>query len=274
MAQNEELAAQEELVSQAFSRQSVDFDHIYTSNAISEWMRQRARNEVMRFIPKGAHMLELNCGTGMDSTWFAKKGIRVVATDNAEGMLSILRRKLAAEALEDTIEVKRCSFNHLDQMADNRFDYIFSNFGGLNCTENLDKVLQQFSLLLRPGGYCTLVIMPRICPWELLMLLKGRVKTAFRRFKKETDAHIEGVHFKCYYYNPGFVKRILAQHFETVSLKGMAFLVPPPFIEGFKEKRPKLFSRLQKAELKLESQFPFNHCCDHFVITLRKKEEE
>jgi ubiquinone/menaquinone biosynthesis C-methylase UbiE len=273
MEKNEALVAQEELVSQAFSRQSVNFDHIYTSNAISEWMRQRARNEVMRFIPKRAYMLELNCGTGMDSTWFAKKGIRVVATDNAEGMLSILRRKVAEEALEDRIEVKRCSFNHLEQLDGRRFDYIFSNFGGLNCAEDLDKVLQQLNQLLNPGGYCTLVIMPRICPWELLMLLKGRIKTAFRRFRKGTDAHIEGVHFKCYYYNPGFVKRVLAQHFETVSLKGMAFLVPPPFIEGFKEKYPGLFARLQRAELKLENRFPFNRCCDHFMITLRKKEE-
>ena len=86
--------AQEQLVSQAFSNQSVHFDHIYTSNAIAEWMRGRARNEVMRFVNKEAHMLELNCGTGMDSTWFAKQGINVFATDNAPGMLEKLDEKI------------------------------------------------------------------------------------------------------------------------------------------------------------------------------------
>ena len=262
--------AQEQLVSQAFSNQSVHFDHIYTSNAIAEWMRGRARNEVMRFVNKEAHMLELNCGTGMDSTWFAKQGINVFATDNAPGMLSALRHKIDTEHLADKIKIKQCSYNDLHEVQQSTFDYIFSNFGGLNCTDQLDNVLQHFDRLLKPGGYCTLVIMPKICPWELLMVLKGNFKTAFRRFKKETDAHIEGVRFKCYYYNPNYVKNALGNKFEAVSLKGMCFIMPPPFIDQFREKHPRAFLWLQKAELIMEKFFPFNRCCDHYIITLRK----
>lgn len=262
---------QEELVSRAFSRQSPQFDHIYTSNAIAEWMRAKARKEVMQHIKPDARLLELNCGTGMDTIWFAKKGINVSATDNAPGMLAALKTKIEAEHLEKHIEVRQCSFNHLEQLQEKRFDYIFSNFGGLNCTDKLEDVLQQAGKLLKAGGYCTFVIMPVICPWELLLFFKGYFKTAFRRFRKSgTDAHIEGVHFKCYYYNPSVVYKALRGNFEPVSLKGMAFLMPPPFIARFREKYPKLFKLLEKMEDKLCDKFPFNRCCDHYIITMKK----
>lgn len=262
---------QEHLVSQAFSNQSVHFDHIYTSNAISEWMRSRARNEVMRFIQPGQHMLELNCGTGMDTIWFAQRCIRILATDNAPGMLARLEEKTKDNHLEAMIEARKCSFNNLEELQGSSFDYIFSNFGGLNCTGTLNETLSHFQRLLKPGGYCTLVVMPKVCPWEWLMLFKGYFRTAFRRFRKHTDAHIEGVHFRCYYYNPGYVQKALGEPFETISLKGMAFFMPPPFIENFKEKYPRTFSFLQRAELSCENIFPFNRCCDHYMITLRKK---
>lgn len=262
---------QEELVSRAFSRQSPQFDHIYTSNAVAEWMRGRARQEVIRHIMPEGYMLELNCGTGMDTTWFAKKGINVLATDNAPGMLAALTTKVKAECLVNRVEIRQCSFNNLEQLQEKRFDYIFSNFGGLNCTDKLEAVLRQAGTLLKPGGYCTFVIMPVICPWELLLFFKGYFKTAFRRFRKNgTDAHIEGVHFTCYYYNPSVVYKALREGFEPVSLKGMAFLMPPPFIARFREKYPRLFKLLEKMENKLCDKFPFNRCCDHYIITLKK----
>lgn len=263
---------QEAKVSDAFSRQSPDFDHIYTSNAVAEWMRDKARMEVMTFIKPNAYLLELNCGTGMDSIWFAQKNIRVLATDNAPGMLAALKNKITANHLENQIEARRCSFNHLEILEGYTFDYIYSNFGGLNCTDQLPQVLQQAGKLLKPGGYCTFVIMPVICPWELLMLFKGYFKTAFRRFRKGgTDAHIEGVHFQCYYYNPSIIQKTLKEDFELISLKGMAFLMPPPFISQFQEKYPRWFKLFEKLENKLAGIFPFNRCCDHYIITLKKK---
>lgn len=267
---NNEPVLQEGLVSDAFSRQSVIFDELYTNNAIAAWMRDRARAEVMQHIQPGACMLELNCGTGMDTVWFAERGIKVVAIDNAPGMLHHLQQKLLTHPELDVTPIL-CSFNQLDQLGNQQFDYIFSNFGGLNCTDTLDDVLKQAATMLKPGGHLTLVIMPKICPWELAMVFKGYFKTAFRRFRRHTDAHLEGVHFSCYYYAPSFVKKSLGATFDLLTQKGMAFLMPPPFIDQFKEKHPRSFRWLQKAELALENYFPFKSCCDHYLISFRKK---
>ena len=60
------------------------------------------------------------------------------------------------------------------------YDHIFSNFAGLNCTDELNKVLDSFNCLLKPGGFVTLVILPKFCLWEFLLLFKGKFKLLSR----------------------------------------------------------------------------------------------
>lgn len=264
---------QEQQASAAFSKQAPVFDKIDEENKLIVWMRKRIHKEVMSFIRKEDYLLELNCGTGIDALYFASQGIRVKATDNAPGMLSQLRNKVAAANLEDRVTVQQCSFNNLEQIGISpQFDYVFSDFGGLNCTDKLDKILTDIDGLLKPGGRFTLVIMPKVCPWEMLTIFRGYFKTAFRRFRKGgTLAKVEGVPFQCYYYDPRFIIRQMAPDYKLLSLKGLAITVPPPYIEQFIERRPRLFRALEKWENRLWSKAPFNRWCDHFMITMEKK---
>ncbi len=263
---------QEEQASAAFSAQAPVFDTIDAENGLITWMRRRIQAEVMRFARTGDLMLELNCGTGIDALHFARQGLRVHATDNAPGMLAELRRKIGAEGLKDCITTERCSFNQLENLgADMGYDYVFSDFGGLNCTDRLDKVLADIDRLLKPGGRMTLVIMPRVCLWELAMVFRGYFRTAFRRLRRGgAPAQVEGIPFQCYYYDPSFVIRALGPGYRVLSLKGLSVVVPPPFIEGFAESRPRLLSRLEAWEDRLCSRPPFNRWGDHYAITLEK----
>lgn len=266
-----QLGQQEQYVSEAFSRQSPVFDAIDDANKTIGWMRERVRKEVLRHIKPAATMLELNCGTGIDAIYFAQKGYKVLATDNAEGMLQELKKKRDALGLQNNLELQRCSFNKLEDLSGRRFDYIFSNFGGLNCSPDLAKILRDVDGLLNPGGYFSFVIMPKVCPWEILMLFKGKFKTAFRRFAKNgTSAHLEGVHFQCYYYDPSYVVKHTPSNYKLVSLKGLSITVPPPFIEGFIDKHPKLFGKLENIENRIWAKAPFNRWADHYIITMQK----
>lgn len=265
------ISEQEQHVSEAFSRQSVVFDAIDDANLIIGWVRNRVRNEVLQFIKPNAHLLELNCGTGIDSIYFAQKGYNVLATDNADGMLAALNEKASKLSLAN-LQTQKCSFNNLENINGKQFDYVFSNFGGLNCTDNLGKVLYDIEGLLKPGGYFSLVIMPTVCPWEIAMLLKGKFKTAFRRFSKNTIAHVEGVYFKCYYYNPSYITKRLQHSFNVKSIKGLSITTPPPFIEYFIERHPKTFRTLEKIENSICDKWPFYTWADHYIITMQKKE--
>lgn len=260
-------------VSSAFSNQSASFDRIYTGNLLSEYMRSKFREELLCYLNKTASILELNCGTGMDTVYLAQLGYHITATDNSEGMLEQIRSKVRHMNLENRIQVRRCDFEHLSDLLPGQFDHIYSNFSGLNCTPHLDKVLLQMGRLLSPGGKISIVVMPKICPWENMMLFKGKFRTAFRRFsgKAGTDAHIEGVQFKTWYYNPSYILKALKKDFRLLSLKGISITVPPPFIEDFVERYPRVYAFLCAVDKKIEKIFPFNHCCDQYMITLQSR---
>lgn len=259
------------LVSDAFSKQSAVFDQLNEENKLSQYLRNEFRQEVLRHLKPHSSILELNCGTGLDAMYFASQGHSVLATDNAPGMLKQLDQKLQERHLQDRVSTQRCSFHDIDTIRHASFDHIISNFGGLNCTGDLRDVLSKLAPLLSAHGKVTLMIMPVISPWELLMALKGKFRTAFRRLKKSAPAHIEGVHFSCYYYNPGYVINALKKEFDVITLKGVCITVPPEFYQGFVERYPKWFARLKKIDAAIGDHFPFNRCCDHYLITLQKK---
>lgn len=259
-------------VSNAFSRQSEVFDKIYSENLLSEYMRKKFREELLKFARPESRILELNCGTGMDTIYLASKGFDIVATDNAPGMLAKISEKVKALNLEHKVHVVPCDFEQIGNLQQGTFDHIYSNFSGLNCTRNLADILQQLKPLLNPGGKVSLVLMPMVCPWELIMICKGMFRTAFRRFGKNgANARIENVHFRTWYYNPSYVKRVTREDYDVLSLKGICITVPPPFIENFVERYPKLFAMLERLDKKIEYHFPFTYCCDQYMITLQLK---
>lgn len=265
------MISNEQLVSRAFSYQSALFDRLNDENKLTEHLRSIYRNEILSNVLPGMQILELNCGTGVDAVFLAEKGFDILATDNAAGMLDQLKYKIQQHHLQDRITPVLCSFNDLSGIGGIKYDYILSNFGGLNCSDDLSAVLKQFSGLLSEKGKVTLVIMPKISPWELVMALKGDFKTAFRRFRKNAMAHIEGVYFPVYYYNPSYVIKTLKKDFNVCTLKGIYFAVPPEFYKHFVERHPRAYKFLQRAESALGGHFPFTYCCDHYMITLQKK---
>ncbi|MBK7944987.1 MAG: methyltransferase domain-containing protein [Flavobacteriales bacterium] len=258
-------------VREAFSRQSPVFDQIDVSNAIISRMRGIVRAEAVRHMRPGETLLELNAGTGIDSFWFAEQGLKVLTTDDAPGMVMQIEAKRAANPATK-VEAMRCSFLDLERLGDRRFNHVFSNFGGLNCTDRLDVVLHGIDRLLLPGGTCALVIMPRFSPWELLAVLKGRIRYAFRRFKKAgTAARLEGVTFTCYYYSPRFVMRHLGPGYELIAQRALSLMVPLPHHDQFPQLWPRLYRVLHRLQEGIAHRWPFNLWGDHFLIALRKR---
>lgn len=264
----------EQSAATAFSRQSVVFDDLYSGNTIIRYKRERVRKHVEQYLLPNSSILELNSGTGEDATWFAQQGHSVHATDISAGMQQILQKKVSALGLSAMVSTELISFTQLENLQQKKiYDMIFSNFAGLNCTGELDKVLSSFSPLVKNGGVVTLVILPKFCLWEFLLLFKGKFKTAFRRIfsSKGVKAHIEEEYFKCWYYNPSFIKKQLQKDFDLLAVEGLCSLVPPSYMEGFAEKHPVLFSFLKQKEEKWKSSWPWRTIGDYYIISLRKK---
>ena len=268
------LNTNETLAATAFSKQSKVFDELYSGNTIIQYKRKRVRDHLNKFLQPGSFILELNSGTGEDAIWLAQQNYKIHATDIATGMQEILRQKIANEELENSITYELCSFTRLNELKQKGpYNVIFSNFAGLNCTAHLDKVLSSFSALLQPKGIVTLVMLPKFCLWETLLVFKEKLKTTTCLFLRVNgrSANVENTEFKCWYYNPSFIKKYLKDEFELLGIEGLCTLVPPSYIENFAEKHPTMYTFLKKKENKCKATWPWKYIGDYYIITLQKK---
>jgi ubiquinone/menaquinone biosynthesis C-methylase UbiE len=257
-------------VNEAFSAQAPLFDGIQRSNPMLEWMRSVVHRHMAEYVRPGQTLVDINAGTGIDALHFAHSGLRVHAMDIADGMVREIQKKIEQHAQQGMITAEQRSFTDAGGLAPRQFDHVFSNFGGLNCIPNLHPVAEQLRLIVRPGGLVTMVIMPRICPWELLHLLRGNTDIGLRRVRKNgVVAHIEGHYFITYYHSVRSVVKAFGNDFQFVKLRGVASCSPPPYMEKVPKYFPRLYSFLQSCDEAFSAVAPFNRWADQFILTLK-----
>ncbi len=255
---------------QAFSKQAQQFDRLNDMNCINSYCRNLIYKTAEKFLVKNDSILELNCGTGIDAIYFSKNH-SVTATDGALGMVNILRDKIKEEAISN-IEVRQLPFENLYQIKDKKYDFIFSNFGGLNCTSQLNNVLKQLPALLNENGKIMLVIMPPVSIWEHLHIFSLNFKVAFRRWRKDgAAASVENVTFKSYYYSAKYIIKNLQPEMNILHMQGLCNIMPPEFMHHYLTNKPKLRKWLGRADSFLGGYFPFTQIGDYSIIVMRKK---
>ena len=258
-------------VNLAFSKQAAHFDKDDMANPILQSWRKQIYDHVHTFLKPGNYLLELNAGTGIDAFYFAEQGYSILATDLSTGMVKEMERKISQNPIPH-LSCQQISFEHLDQLGPIHFDYVFSNFGGLNCIRDLMLVTRHLSKILNPGAYLTWVVMPPFCPWELLWLIKGKWREALRRFKSGgAQARLEGEYFHIYYHSLSDVRKSLGDSFKLVRSEGLGIFSAPPAATDFYKNYPRLYRTLQKVDGYLKPHFPFNRWGDHIIVTFQYK---
>ncbi len=258
------------VIAEAFSLTAEKYDRFGEDHPNLTRMRQKVYAHAIRYLRPGAHILELNSGSGTDAVYLAQHGFRVHATDIAPGMLERLKEKVDRFQLTDRVSVQECSFLSLDQVKAGPFDAVFSDLGGLNCVPDLRPVAQSLTALLRPGGIAISVLMPPICLWELGTALTGNVRFAFRRLARGgTPAHLEGKYFKVYYFTPRQAIGYFGPKFTPLALEGLSVFAPPAEIKELPKRHPRLYSALCWLDDRLAQHRPFRGWGDFFIATLR-----
>jgi ubiquinone/menaquinone biosynthesis C-methylase UbiE len=264
------MTLQELQTEMAFTLQAPLFDELEKQNPILQYMRTEVHGYMHSIIKPGDKILELNAGTGIDAVTFAEWECDVLATDLSEGMLSELDLKKQKSSFGNRIETRQLSFNDLSSIEEKRFNHVFSNFGGLNCADNLEEVVEQIKLMLLRNGYATLVIMPPVSPLEMMTFFKGN-KNAFRRFKKKgVDSKVENIHFKTFYYSVKDLKGYFGKNYRCNHLQSLGLFVPPPHADHFVKRNLKLFGLMKNFD-KTFGRFPLlRNIGDHFIISFQK----
>lgn len=259
-------------IAEAFSLTAEKYDSFAQDHPHLTRMRNKVYEHVQRMVPAGAHILELNAGTGTDAVQLAQRGYRVHATDVAPGMLDRLRGKVRDLDLGDRITVEERSFLSLANVPGVPFDAVFSDLGGLNCVPDLSPVIAQLPNVLRPGGTVTWVLMPHVCLWEMAEVFRGHFRLAFRRFsRRAVRANLEGLHFDVYYFSPQQALGWFGRDYETIALEGLSVLTPTAESKSFARMFPRLYRSLAWLDDRLSPHWPWSGWGDFYMLSLRYK---
>jgi ubiquinone/menaquinone biosynthesis C-methylase UbiE len=256
-------------IDQGFSSIYEEYEFLSKHNYIDISRRNLIRKEVDFFLKPHHKILEINCGSGIDAVYFAQRGNFVLATDIAAGAEIHILKKIELLKL-DNLKFKKCSFSNLHDLENQKFDYIFSNYGGLNCTDNLRSVFEQFDDVLNPNGYISLVIMPPFYPIEMLTIFKGNRK-AFRRWhKKGAIANVENQSIETYYYTPNQVKKEMPRNYVHVKTTNIGTFYPSSHYESISKHKNLVSKLIQFDEWINRTPLMFKGIGDYYIITFQK----
>lgn len=257
------------LLAAPFDRLAADYDRSFSASAIGLRMRAAVWRRLDAAFRPGERVLELNCGTGEDAVHLGERGVRVLATDSAPAMLAVTRAKVARAGLTGQIEVAPLA---IEDLASDRpagaFDGVLSNFGGLNCVQDLPAVAQQLATLLKPGARVLLCLMGPAVPWEWgWYLARGEPGKAIRRLRRD-GAQWRGLTIR--YPSIGRVRRAFTPHFAFRRVSAVGALVPPTFAEPWAARHPRWLDLLDRLERRAEMRWPLPWLADHYLIELER----
>jgi SAM-dependent methyltransferase len=222
------------------------------------------------------NILELNCGTGEDAVYLAKKGFSVVATDVSDEMLKMTKEKINNLGLSNFVTTKKLDLTNPSEFDfEQKFDIVFSNFGGLNCVdeESLNNLSVVLSGILNDRGRIIFVLMPKFSLWDsFYFLMKIQLTKVFRRASsKPLNVNFNGGNVQTFYYSPKEIANIFGNKFKVRDIKPVGFFIPPSFLNKFFLKKKKTLRMLDAIENTVSNFSSLANFSDHFLIDMELK---
>lgn len=253
------------------------YDKDFTHTAIGQLQRKQVwefLNPELKSYQKPLRILEINCGTGEDALELSLLGHMVTATDASAAMIEKARHK-ASVLNRNNIQFSICRFDELYlRFRHEKFDFVISNFGGLNCIhkKDIEQLSLQLSALLEPEGKLFLVMMSRSCLWEIVYFsLRGKFETAFRRKKQSVLFQVGETTIPVFYYSPGNLKTIFHPFYIYRRSYPVGLFIPPSYMEKKFTTRQRWLFNLARLEKKFTQYAALSNLADHFCIIFQKK---
>ena len=260
----------------AFDRLAPSYDAL-VSGDIFRHQRAQTHAALSGWIRPGCRVLEIGCGTGLDTLFLAGLGARVVACDPSAEMLARTRRRLDIAGLGDRLGLLSCRLQELPQFLDaldrsEGFDAIVSNFGALNCAPSLESLGVVGRRHLRPGGAVVVGLIGRSCLWETIYFtLRGERAKAARRRAPNASLPVAGVDVPTYYHRQRDVAAALGRGFSLADCAGIGVLVPPPYLEPRWQQLPRAIRTAVAGADRITARWPIiNRLGDHTLMCWEK----
>ena len=248
-----------------FDEMAQSYDEEFSHTIIGNLMRRRVWRWLDQSFQPGDKLLELNCGTGEDALYLAKRGINIEATDASTEMLKVVQDKISAADMGTSITASQLTIENLENWRPQYlYDGVYSNFGGLNCVDDLQKTAEHLHRLCRPNGRIIICLMGPLVPTEWLWYLaQGRFEKAFRRLRTAgSNWHDITIHYP----SISSLHRTFSPYFKLQRKAALGVLLPPPYMETLAHRFPNLIQKLNRFEQRWEQKDPLPWLADHYLI--------
>jgi len=257
-----------------FDRIAETYDGVFTDSFIGRAQRDSVWHELDRCFRPRQRILELNCGTGVDAVHLAERGVEVLACDAAPGMIEVARRRLSSLRPGTLAEFRVLATERISLLeGEGPFDGVFSDFGGLNCVEDLGAVARDLARLLAPGAQALLCVLGRFTAWEIAWYLgHGKFRKALRRFHRGgvVGRLAEGVTLKVHYPSVRAMSRLFAPEFRLLRFKGVGVTVPPSYLETLARRFPGVLFSLKQVDGWVSGLPVLRSLADHILFRFQR----
>ncbi len=268
-------ASYPDMVEAYFDRAAAAYDELVQANPLDRKLRTVSLGILRRSFHPGDHVLEIGCGTGLETLPLAAAGIEVTAVDVSKRMLERLRAKADVAGLAARIHTRHVRAGNpgiLDEGGDpGRFQGAFSTFGALNCEPRWRDLPAVLRRLLAPGAEIVLGVWNRVCLFEMAAYaFSGHPRRAFARLRSPAPVGLTRFGIPVDPSSVGEYIRAFTPGFSVQAVYGLPVALPPYDLWPHMPNPETILPLLAALDERLRPRFPFNRLGDHFVLVLRR----
>jgi ubiquinone/menaquinone biosynthesis C-methylase UbiE len=234
----------------AFDRMADAYDATFTESSIGRAQRNVVWNSLKATFHPNTRVLDLNCGTGEDALFLAKRGVSVLGCDASSRMIEVAKLRKSLEAPNASLQFQVLKNEDLDALsAISLFDGALSNFSGLNCVADLSQVARKLTRLIKPRAVALICISTRVCLWEIIWHgAHVNFAKAFRRLPGSAVAELNGIAVPVWYPTITGVRDSFSPWFRLRSIRAVGLFVPPSYVESWARKYATVLSCLESLD--------------------------
>jgi ubiquinone/menaquinone biosynthesis C-methylase UbiE len=269
-------AIQSYVHSAPFDAVADQYDQLFTESRIGQAQRASVWKELEKAFSPGDRVLEIGCGTGVDACFLGSHGVTVVASDSSPRMVEMTSRRVNDSKLQNFVYPRLLAAESIRILRHGvPFDGAFSNFGVLNCVDDLRQLALNLAAVLRPGAPALLCLMGPCCAWEIAWYLaQGQPGKAFRRMRRGriTARLADDATVSVLYPSVRSLTRIFSPEFRLRSLKGIGVSVPPSYVERSVARTPRWFDFCVRADSVLGRCPGIRLFSDHILLRFERED--
>jgi SAM-dependent methyltransferase len=253
------------------------YDEQISNNRINRLLRERSSRLLAESFRLPCHLLEIGCGTGMETIPLLEMGHEVLCVDISERMLEIVRAKASALGVGERLRTRKLAASDLSALEAEHglgaFEGGYSTYGALNCEPDLRPISPALGALLRPRARFLAGVLNRWCLFEMMAdAVSGRFREMRGRARGSVRAGSSRFRVDAYAYSPNEFLRCFAGEFTVEWLEGVPVLLPPPDRAKYVEPLSRHFDLLARWDEKIGRRGPFRSLGDYFLMVLARRD--